>query len=273
MLKTILLCSTLTLSTTIFAQEDTSDSTPEGASTEIAPEEEKEVAAPADMEANKAEKSESAPVAIDKRKSRTARSMKTFTVEAGGGFVIGALSGPQFDLLYNMAPDLQLGLMYGSGSLDLKSAIGSSSDVEVREATVSGSIIALEALYFIGNSFYARAGLGQRTIAADIDLKHRQIDYGIAGTIEANSMVFLLGIGNQWQFDSGFTIGAEWAGYSQPMSSSSSSSLKSTGAAAAGTDADKADLDKLKKDFEDTAESLGESGSTRLLILSLGWAF
>ena len=279
MLKILILCSTLTCSGSLLAQEDTTDPTTEAAPVDTAPAEAApgpgaDDAAKPDTTGVQAEKADSpTPVEVDKRKSRTARSTKTVTVEAGGGFVIGALSGPQVDVLYNMAPDLQLGLMYGSGSLDLKSAVGNTSEVEVREATVSGSIIALEALYFIGNSFYTRIGLGQRTVAADLNIKHRQIDYGIVGTIEANSMIFLFGLGNQWQFDSGFTIGAEWIGYTQPISSSSSSSLKSTGSAATGTDADKADLDKMKKDFEDTAESLGKAGSTRLLILSLGWAF
>lgn len=274
MLKTLILCSALTCSTSLFAQEDSTDPTAESTPTEESADPNMEDAAKSDMSSTKSDVAASpTPVEVDKRKSRTARSMKTVTVEAGGGLVIGALSGPQFDVLYNMAPDLQVGLMYGSGSLDLKSAIGNTSEVEVREATVSGSIVALEALYFVGNSFYTRFGLGQRTIAADLNMQHRQIDYGIAGTIEANSTIFLFGIGNQWQFDSGFTIGAEWVGYAQPISSSSSSSLKSTGAAAAGTDSDKADLDKLKKDFEETAEALGEAGSTRLLILSLGWAF
>jgi hypothetical protein len=273
MLKTLILCSALTCSTSLLAQEDSADST-EGTPTEDAAEPSTDDAAKSDTTSMKSDETASpAPVEVDKRKSRTARSMKTVTVEAGGGLVIGALSGTQFDVLYNMAPDLQVGLMYGSGSLDLKSAVGNTSEVEVREAKVSGNIVGLEALYFVGNSFYTRFGLGQRSIAADINMQHRQIDYGIAGTIEANSTVFLFGIGNQWQFDSGFTIGAEWAGYTQPMSSSSSSSLKSTGSAAAGTDSDKEDLEKLKKDFEDVAESLGETGSTRLLILSLGWAF
>lgn len=212
-----------------------------------------------------------APAASATKKSRAARSTKTVTVEAGGGFVIGALSGPQIDVLYNMLPDLQLGLMYGSGSLDLKSAIGDTSDVETRQAKLSGGIIALEAIYFVGNSFYTRLGLGQRSIDADLDLHHKKVDYGIAGTIEADSQILLFGIGNQWQFDSGFTIGAEWIGYSQPLSSSSSSSLREKGAAAGA--AEKSDLDKLKKDFEDAAEAIGESGSSRLLIMSLGWAF
>lgn len=263
MRKIAVICSLLLCSPTVLAQDDESAQTESSASEEVTPSAAEEPQAAA----------ETAPAETDKRKSRTARSNKTVTVEAGGGLVIGALSGPQIDVLYNMMPDLQLGLMYGSGALDLKSAVGSTSDVEVREASVSGSIVALEALYFIGNSFYTRLGLGQRSIEATIDIHHKKIDYGIAGSIKADSQILLFGIGNQWQFDSGFTIGAEWVGYSQPMSSSSSSSLKEKGSAATATGSEKSDLDKLKKDFEDAAESIGESGSARLLILSLGWAF
>jgi hypothetical protein len=269
MRKIAAICSLLLCAPTGLAQDDESATT-ESSPSEMAPAAAEEPQAAAEEPQAAAA---TAPAAIDKRKSRTARGGKKVTVEAGGGLVIGALSGPQFDVLYNMMPDLQLGLMYGSGALDLKSAVGSTTDVEVREASVSGSIVALEALYFIGNSFYTRFGLGQRSIEATIDIHHKKIDYGIAGSIKADSQILLFGIGNQWQFDAGFTIGAEWVGYSQPMSSSSSSSLKEKGSAASATGSEKSDLDKLKKDFEDAAESIGESGSTRLLILSLGWAF
>jgi hypothetical protein len=204
--------------------------------------------------------------------SAAARLNDMVTIELGYGNVMGGVPGLQFDALYSIKPNLQVGLLFNSGSLDLKSLLGDEDDVEVKTATLSGSLIAADARWFLGNSFYLRGGLGQRTINAELDIQHKVVDYGIKGDVEATSMVILFGLGNQWHWDSGFSLGAEWVGFAQPVSSSSSSSLEETGSAG-GSAATKDDVEDLRDEFENLAKQLGESGSARLLILNIGWAF
>jgi hypothetical protein len=206
--------------------------------------------------------------------SQFARSMTRAGAQIGAGFFVGAVPGTQLVGYYSIMPDLQLGLSYGFGSYDLSSTIDDTSTTRVDEALLSATLLSVNAQYFVGNSFYVVGGLGQRTVNADFDIQSTLIDYGLKGTLESNTTVLVLGLGNQWQWDSGFTLGVEWIGYAVAMGASSSGNLDETGTAAASAPASqKDDLDKLESDANDTAETIGELSSPRLLMLSLGWAF
>lgn len=206
--------------------------------------------------------------------SESARLGKMGGVELGMGLIVGAVPGSQFHPYYNVMPNLSVGLLYNSGSLDFGSEISSTPGAKINSATIDASIVMVHARYFVGNSFYVSGGLGQRTITADFDIQSTLIDYGIKSNIEAKSTSVMIALGNQWQWDSGFSLGVEWLGYIVPLSASSTDSLDETGAdAGSASSANKSSVDSLKKDSTDLAETIGELSTPRLFMISLGWSF
>jgi hypothetical protein len=206
--------------------------------------------------------------------SASNRQGKMAGVDVGFGLTIGALPGLNLHGYYNLSPDFSLGLMYSSGSLDLASALTETSGISIVEASVSGSIVGLAARYYTGNSFYLLGGIGQRSIEMNIGLKSTALDYGIEGSVEADSTVLVLAIGNQWQWSGGFSLGVEWFGYASAFGAKATSTFQETGALASTVSGStKEDMEKLRNDAQDAGEMLGETGSMRLFVISLGWAF
>ena len=206
--------------------------------------------------------------------SASNRQTKMAGIDVGFGMTIGALPGLNLHGYYNLSSDFSLGLMYSSGELDLASALTETSGIVITEAKVSGSIVGLAARYFTGNSFYLLGGIGQRSIEMGVGLKSTAIDYGIEGSVEASSTVVVLSIGNQWQWSSGFSLGVEWFGYASAFGAEATSSFKESGALASTVSGStKEDMEKLRKDAQEAGELLGETGSIRLFVISLGFAF
>lgn len=137
------------------------------------------------------------------------------------------------------------------------------SDFTVSTASVTMSLVTVRALWFIGNSFYADFGVGQRSIAFDFSLDAAAVGAGKykVGASVANFGLDI-GIGNRWQWD-GFWLGTEWVGYFLPLAKSGDSTIT----APAG--ADPADV----KSAQDSLDSLGKTGNPQFLRLQLGWAF
>ena len=214
------------------------------------------------------------PAQTTSGESESARLGKMGGVELGMGLIVGVVPGSQFHPYYNVMPNLSVGLLYNSGSLDFGSEISGTPGAKINSATLDASIIMIHARYFVGNSFYVSGGLGQRTITADFDIQSTLIDYGIKSNIEAKSTSFMVAIGNQWQWDSGFSLGVEWIGYIVPLSASSSDSLDETGAdAGTASSSNKSSVESLKKDSTKLAETIGELSTPRLFMFSLGWSF
>lgn len=79
--------------------------------------------------------------------------------------------------------------------------------------------------HFVGNSFYVFAGAGMRMMEAtssDFVLSSSSEEY--VSTHANTSVVAQGGIGNRWQWDSGFTLGCDWVGYAYPVAELSRSS-------------------------------------------------
>jgi hypothetical protein len=222
----------------------------------------------------KSKKSKKSDVANLSDDSASNRQGKIAGVDLGYGLTIGGLPGMNLHGYYNLNSDFSLGLLYSSGSLDLSSVLSDTADISITEAAVSGSIVGLAARYYTGNSFYLLGGIGQRNVEMSIGLKSTVLDYGIEGGVEVDSTVIVFAIGNQWQWSSGFSLGVEWFGYATPIGAKASSDFNETGALASTVAAStKADMEKLRKDAQDAGEALGETGSARLFVISLGWAF
>ena len=204
--------------------------------------------------------------------SASARRAGSGGVEMGYGGVAGAISGTQLHGYYAITSNLNVGLTYSSGEEDFKDEL--SNDVffkKVHEASASAEVAAITARYFFGNSFYVNGGLGQRKVSLALDVESELLDYRARGKIETNSVVALIGIGNQWQWDNGFSLGCEWIGASIPLTSSNSGEYKElsrNGTALADDSAEEAN-----DDISEVARDLGKATLGRALMLSAGWAF
>lgn len=171
-----------------------------------------------------------------------------------------------------LAPPLQLGLALGDFQLgvDLGSATYEDT-VEDSDASVTYTNQGAWARYFVGNSFFLKAGYHQRTW--DAQGSYSETYYSTYSTstltakadIQATANVASAGIGNIWSFDSGFYIGAEWVVMESIVSESSSYSITSnTGV----------DTDTAEQEFEDMIDTANQaSGIGGFAVLTLGWAF
>ena len=174
------------------------------------------------------------------------RKGKTFAVlgEVGGGFIGSA----GLNLDYFITEKDLLELYYVSGSFDLF-------------AKVEYSLAGLVYQRFVGNSFYLRTGLVQRSI----DFSEGVIAQALGSTSElqsnATSMGLEFGIGNRWQWDN-FTLGCTWIGWFAPLSTSTKRTQIPSSATQTEIDEFDSDLDKL-----------GKAGHLQFLRLSMGVAF
>lgn len=119
----------------------------------------------------------------------------------------------------------------------------------------------LRNLWFPGNSFYLSSGFNFESYSGteSFSLNADNSDQNYEGTHQQIEVE--VGLGNRWQFDSGFTIGATWFGISQgivPLGMSSSS---------------KGISDELKKEQDDDLSKSAKSTSVHFAKLLLGWSF
>ena len=111
---------------------------------------------------------------------------------------------------YLMNPKWTFELEYLKGSFDLE--VAKLDLVSFSETLISGA-----ARWYPGtNSFHMIFGLGQRTFAfelgntilSEIDTAKTVPIYG--ELMKVQNYVFEFGLANRWQFDAGFTLGADW---------------------------------------------------------------
>ena len=124
------------------------------------------------------------------------------------------------------------------------------------------------ARWFPGNSFNVLGAYHQRDFSADATVS--ETAYGMTatatGSLDANATVATVGIGNQWQFDFGLVIGADWVVASTLLSSSVTASVsESTGYA---------DTSEAEQSLADLGETVNEaSGAPGVLIVYVAFAF
>ncbi len=203
---------------------------------------------PSAEKTDKASTEEPAP-AKTRTSSAENRQGKMLHIVAEAGLAIAPFAQEGLGVGYYISPDLVVEGSYVAGSSSFAGFEVTTSMLEVR------------AKYFIGNSFYAIGGLGQRSIGINAEL-----DASSAGGDKVNAKVstastgLSLGIGNHWQW-SGFTLGCQWIGYFMPLSSSGDTDLDVSGADPKDT-----------KDLQDSIDALAETPSYQALRLYLGWA-
>lgn len=263
-----ILSSSLSLVPPARAQTETDEGNESGDPVSPAVKDEAEEAAPLAKPGKNAAKRETVDADLGLGSSERVRKSKDFGISLGFGMPIAPIPGYALGAYYQVFTNLQLGLDYSAGSIDLSDTLPADGATDVRAFELNTSLTQLYAKWFVGNSFYLGLGLGMRSVDSTIDIKAVAQDVGIKGTIEANTTAFSIRLGNQWSWDSGVTLGIDWLGYTMPLGADSKASI-----AQYGTAPQTEDLKDLQKDAEDAADSIGKAGTVTLLLLSLGFAF
>ena len=189
------------------------------------------------------------------------------------GWMFSAIPGLGIEGNYKIAPQWQLGLLLAGGSRDLKSEAEDSVEEELRTNTQIDELkmevgqVAAYAKWNLGDSFYLTSGLSYRLISTDLAVSEKSDpDNFIKISTESPAICLDFGLGNIWRFDNGFYLGAEWIGFSAPLTSNASSKTETGGSASD-------DLDKTAADAKELAEDLGKATTIHLLVLHLGMEF
>ncbi|MCP4294016.1 MAG: hypothetical protein GY786_00210 [Proteobacteria bacterium] len=132
-------------------------------------------------------------------------------------------------------------------------------------STVTFTNQGIYARWFTGNSFNLLFAVHNRTFEADVTVVDPDTSYSATADLKAEATVGTIGIGNQWSFDWGLVIGADWAFASGLINSSSSVDIRSH------TYADPADATKELEKFAEFLNLL--SASPGFVNLTLGFAF
>ena len=194
------------------------------------------------------------------------RQGQTATLAIRMGSLIGGYSGAGGEALYHLKPNLLVGAFFASGTTDLKEDIPGDDLIEIVKAETSYSLYYLQGRYYLGNSFFLNGGLGMRTFKSEFRLEDKLGTGVLESSTSAQSVIVQFGLGNIWRFQNGIVLGAEWLGYTQPLSSSFSSSTEAEGAATPT-------LEGTSEDAEDLAKFTAETGAFMGLVLSLGYSF
>ena len=180
---------------------------------------------------------------------------------------IGGIPGTGIAGHYFLTGDFQIVGGYISGSIDIADQISDEGTTYVDKAEITGTLTTVEARYFLGNSFFVAAGLGQRVISSSSRIESSTTDLYIELDTESTSTVISAALGNIWSWDSGFFFGFEWIGFTVPIGAEFSTKTTSNIPAGDST------FDTISEDTEDLAKNLGESPAPGLLTLNIGFAF
>lgn len=213
------------------------------------------------------EKSKRANASANNSSSRSIRSRKNSTISARAGLLIGGFSGAGGEYLYGISEDFQVGVFGAAGTYDLKPLLDDyqSLGISYDKAETSYSLFYGQARYFVGNSFFVNGGIGQRSFTSTFAISDNSGN-SLDLSTEASSIIAQFGIGNIWSFDFGMVLGCEWIGYTQPLSSSYSSTISAKGVVSGY-------IQDLQGDAEKLAKTTAESGTAMALVGSLGFAF
>jgi hypothetical protein len=207
--------------------------------------------------------------------SAHAREGHQFGVNAVAGMPVFPFPGGGIDGFYMITPDLHVGLSATFGRLDLKSRADKKSDddddddddndANLKKLQGKTQLIMVHARWFVLNSLNVGAGLGHRKVSADYEVESSDETAKIKGSIDTTSVVAHFTIGNQWTWDNGFTIGADWFGVTPALSSKTDTDYSTTGV----PDDKTKDLNKDTKKFN---EQFGKT-TFEVATLHVGWLF
>lgn len=181
-------------------------------------------------------------------------------VYVGGG---GGLEG-----WFSPSRRLDLGLRIIGGSAKI-AASGDAVFLETADITMVQ--LGAHTRFFLGNSFYLLGGLGYNTFAGGYGVTINSTKKEYLLPMKASALSLNIGIGNMWKWDSGFTLGFDWIGYS-------SFTGMSVALEDPETDEEKAVFDTFRVipgggDPEKKAKDLLMKNNIYALLMTLGYRF
>ncbi len=179
--------------------------------------------------------------------------LSDFTLQAG------------IEVVYNASSNWQFGLTSLSGREDISESAPKEKDVSVTIAKLSGNAAFTYFRWFNGNSFGFLGGLGYRKATIDYQVESNTTKDFIEGQADISSVIGVLGIGNRWSWENGFTIGCDWAVAMVPISGSAKTTTRGTLSNAQITD--------INDTFSELSKKLSNSTSLTLLLTSIGYVF
>jgi len=176
-----------------------------------------------------------------------------------------------------IAPPVRVAVLLGDITVGVDVGSADSSQTSgTAKSTASYTNQGLNARYFFGNSFNASLGYHMRNYSAEATATSSTWTSGLGWTtasesftLDANTTVLTIGIGNHWLMDWGLWIGADWLLASSALSQTSEATLtSSTGTVTAAESA------QFKKDAEKLGDLINEiSASSGFAVLTIGFAF
>ena len=173
-----------------------------------------------------------------------------------------------------LARDWQLGLSYGQGSNQSTVARQSVSygkvDATTSAVDVSAKQLMVGARHFVGSSFFVGAETGYRRFDVSYDSVASFPSLSLAAVgahsmIVVDSLVGKVKIGNQWCFNDGLLVTAEWIGYEQPLLSARSS--------ASSTASSDSDVRQVLNEFNTRISNLLRRRGNLSSQIGFGWVF
>ncbi len=180
----------------------------------------------------------------------------------------GTLFAPPIGIDWIANDHFTLGGEFGSG--------GASVSDSGNKATVDFSNMGARARWFPGtNSFYLGAAVNQRSFTGTATVDAKDSTTGLTatakGTVDSSATVAAITLGNQWTFDFGMTITADWLILSGAVGSSSTSKIKASVSGVTLNTSQTADAEKNLKDIGDFANLV--MSAPGFLVISFGWSF
>ena len=179
-----------------------------------------------------------------------------------------------------VAPPVRVAVLLGDLTVGFDSGSASSSQTSgTAKSIATYTNQGLNVRYFFGNSFNASLGYHMRNYSAEATATSSTSTYSGGSwttttasetfTLDANTTVATLGIGNHWLMDWGLWIGVDWLLASNALSQTSEATLtSSTGTVTAAESA------KFKKDAEKLGDLINAvSASSGFAVLTIGLAF
>lgn len=144
------------------------------------------------------------------------------------------------------------------------------------KAKVDFSNMGLNARWFPNtNSFNVGFAVNQRSFTGSATVDAEDPDTGVTaranGTVDASATVATILISNQWTFDFGMTITADWLVLSGAIGSSTSTKVKASASGIALTSAETADAEKNLEEIGDVINFIASAPG--LFLISFGWSF
>jgi hypothetical protein len=145
------------------------------------------------------------PEVRDSAKNRTDSEVSLFYIPFSTGVVLPSKTG--FSATWILSSTSSLEAEYLSGSYGL-----SFSKLDI--ATFSEKIISAKYRWYTGNSFNLFLGGGERkykfSVGNDLLAFATNQPFSSFPSLVVENQVMVLGLGNRWQYDNGFTLGFDW---------------------------------------------------------------